>query len=388
MGPIAPIPMQTSELAIAIPAYGATQTGLEQKVCVKPKPVKRVIQLDFTRGLAILLVLGYHAITIPTSVLAFRIFEFPFKKFGWSGVDLFFVLSGFLVGGLLIGEYKTRGSIRIGRFIKRRGFKIWPAYYFYLLFQVISHHFPLSTFLVPNLLHLQNYLGTSLSHTWTLAVEEHFYLALPVLLVFLIGRRLNETQIVFILAGLCVGTLVLRTGLVFLLGSTRVWEYTHTRIDSLMFGVLLSYFYQFRRNALNRVMNQKILLGSVCILGLLFLSLVPDTSVLMHTIGYTVNYLSYGSLMLLILNSTGGWATSLAYRFIAWIGLYSYSIYLWHTSVRSPLVWLTAGMPNTLRWPVLLAAQIACGVGLGVLMAKVIEWPFLRLREKLIPSVS
>jgi peptidoglycan/LPS O-acetylase OafA/YrhL len=380
--------MQTSELAVEVPAYGITKTSLERKPEVKSKPGKRAIQLDFTRGVAILLVLGYHALTIPTTVFTFRLIEFPFKRFGWSGVDLFFVLSGFLVGGLLIGEYESRGSIRVMRFIKRRGFKIWPAYYFYLLFQVITRHFPLSTFLLPNLLHLQNYLGTSLSHTWTLAVEEHFYLALPVLLVFLTRARVRQSHIVAVLIGVCVGTLLIRSTMVFFLGSTRVWEYTHTRIDSLMFGVLLSYLYQCRRNIFDRLMNRKVLLVSLSLFGLLFLSLVPDTSALMHTIGYTINYLSYGSLLLLILSLNGRWTTALPFRLIAWIGIYSYSIYLWHNSVRTPLFWLSAHLQETVRWPVLLFSQIFCGVCLGVIMAKVIEWPFLRLRERLMPSAS
>src|SRR5437868_5735245 len=97
---------------------------------------KRNLELDFVRGIAILLVIGFHAITVPAHPF-FQSLDFVMKRIGWSGVDLFFVLSGFLVGGLLLKEYKDTGGINARRFIIRRGFKIWPAYYFYILFQVV-----------------------------------------------------------------------------------------------------------------------------------------------------------------------------------------------------------------------------------------------------------
>ena len=380
--------MPVSETVKAIPAYGITESGLERNRDTKSKPERRIIQLDFIRGIAILLVIGYHELTVPTSVVAFRVIDFPFKKFGWSGVDLFFVLSGFLVGGLLIGEYAKRGSIRAGRFITRRGFKIWPAYYCYLLFQIAVRHFPLSTFLIPNLLHLQNYLGTSLSHTWTLAVEEHFYLALPFLLIFLTRSKALQSHIILVLLGICAATFLVRSWMVIFLGSTRVSEYTHTRIDSLMFGVFLSYLYHCRRTVFDRLMNQTGLLLAITVAGVLFLSITSDTSALMRTIGYTINYLSYGSLMLLVLRSTGRWTESAPYRLIAWIGLYSYSIYLWHNSVRTPLFRLSAHLHGNLQWIALCLSQFVFAVLLGVLMAKLVEWPFLRLRERFVPTAA
>src|ERR1051325_7889657 len=77
--------------------------------------------LDVLRGVAVLLVIAYH---YP---------YFSIMKIAWIGVDLFFVLSGFLISGLLFLEIQRTGSIRIGRFLLRRGFKIYPAFYFYIL---------------------------------------------------------------------------------------------------------------------------------------------------------------------------------------------------------------------------------------------------------------
>src|ERR1700730_9432597 len=100
----------------------------------RPAESRRVMQLDFVRGIAILLVMEFHFLTVPIQNPLARAFEFFFKRIGWMGVDLFFVLSGFLVGGLLIQELLKARSIRIRRFLFRRMFKIWPAYYFYILF--------------------------------------------------------------------------------------------------------------------------------------------------------------------------------------------------------------------------------------------------------------
>lgn len=106
------------------------------------------------------------------------------------------MLSGFLVGGLLFKELKREGRLDVRRFLLRRGLKIWPAYYMFLLiatFQLLRHS-PYPTpraallHVLPNLIHLQNYLGTPFVITWTLSVEEHFYLLLPIL-IHLLSRR-------------------------------------------------------------------------------------------------------------------------------------------------------------------------------------------------------
>ena len=94
------------------------------------KPLKREIELDFVRGVAILMVIDFHS---PMGILFYPFRLMGFKHFGWAGVDVFFVLSGFLVGGLLVKEWKVRGRIDSKRFLIRRGFKIWPQYYFFIL---------------------------------------------------------------------------------------------------------------------------------------------------------------------------------------------------------------------------------------------------------------
>lgn len=132
----------------------------------------RIQILDFLRGIVIILVLFRHS----------SLHDFILTKIGWIGVDLFFVLSGFLVSGLLFKEYNKYGEINIKRFLIRRGFKIYPLFYItaipYLLFQIYYNNFSLYN-LFGDLLFMQNYVSNwayLYPGGWSLAVEEHFYL--------------------------------------------------------------------------------------------------------------------------------------------------------------------------------------------------------------------
>ena len=234
----------------------------------------RLAELDFLRGVAILLVLGHHLALTQAGYLQ-PVFDFLYR-FGWTGVDLFFVLSGFLVGGLLFQEIKQKDHLNVRRFIIRRGFKIWPSYYVYLgvsaLVLLGSDHLSLLRalkILLPNLLHVQNYCGPVgspggtpmpslhivLIHTWSLAVEEHFYLLLPLLLAFMLqrwpGQLKQFPRIVLFTSAVC---LILRC-------APPHWSYpyapgmylTHLRIDSLFFGVLIAYLYHLRPEVFARL---------------------------------------------------------------------------------------------------------------------------------------
>jgi peptidoglycan/LPS O-acetylase OafA/YrhL len=146
----------------------------------------RVKNLDALRAVAVLLVLGQH----------FEI-QKQWSKIGWFGVELFFVLSGYLVAGLLFSEYKSYGKIRIGNFYARRGLKIYPAFYFMLfctvLWQIFMiHDLPMKN-LAAEVFFFQNYVYGLLWHTWSLAVEEHFYIMLPLVLLIMI-RNIDLKQ--------------------------------------------------------------------------------------------------------------------------------------------------------------------------------------------------
>src|SRR5277367_6483083 len=122
-------------------------------------------RLDVLRCVAILLVLFHHGQITPL-----------FSRAGWVGVDLFFVLSGFLISGLLFGEYRKKGSIQFQRFFIRRGFKIYPAFYFLLAFvalvELYRHVFSSLTKYLHEVFFIQSYYPGIWSYTWSLAVEE------------------------------------------------------------------------------------------------------------------------------------------------------------------------------------------------------------------------
>src|SRR5689334_22927959 len=89
----------------------------------------RSLQIDMLRGIAILLVLGAHYVVVPSDLGVFQPLADAWRRIGWAGVDLFFVLSGFLVSGLLFAEYQKKQNVDVRRFVIRRGFKIWPPYF-------------------------------------------------------------------------------------------------------------------------------------------------------------------------------------------------------------------------------------------------------------------
>jgi peptidoglycan/LPS O-acetylase OafA/YrhL len=348
------------------------------------KTSSRVAQLDWVRGIAILLVIDHHALFLKTDNTLASVIQFVGSRIGWMGVDLFFVLSGFLVGGLLIQEITHTGHIRVGRFLVRRMLKIWPAYYFYILFQIIVRRHPLHSFVWQNLLNIQNYVGTSLSHTWSLAVEEHFYLLLPFVLLWIYRRQSLRVRIESILIGVCAAVLCIRVVTFPLVGAVRLqWE-THTRLDGLLFGVLLSHVLYASRERFDRILRHRAILAVLSV-SVFLLGLVTTESAYMPTVGYTVNYLCFGAFTLLIYGYHGWLVQTSLYRAIAWIGRYSYGIYLWHLSVREPLLHMAERLPQSFAWFPLLVAQYAAAIVLGVIVTKLIEFPVLRLRDHLFP---
>src|SRR6266436_3971304 len=152
----------------------------------------RNLQLDFLRGVAILLVILRHTVLfhIPG-------WEASLVQFGWAGVDLFFVLSGFLISGLLFSEYRQNGMIRFARFAVRRALKIYPAFYFLVLLTVLARiALHTSDAVLRPLLHdvffMQSYTPGTYGHFWSLSVEEHFYILFPLALYFMLRRKRPE----------------------------------------------------------------------------------------------------------------------------------------------------------------------------------------------------
>ncbi len=385
-----------------------------------PSSAKRIVSLDVLRGIAIGLVLFAHVpFDRPTAW-----FGYPTLKrlilSGWIGVDLFFVLSGFLVAGLLFREFQRRGTIDVGRFLLRRGLKIWPSYYAafgaMLALEILLGWFASGTAdwgLIPRTwpswLFLQNYAYNNWTWTWTLAVEEHFYLTIPFCLLLLLQfRERGDAQrrsrlILGSMLAFCACILAARTAQAFRFPASAwktLYYPTHFRVDSLLFGVLISYVYHFHRSWFERLRPYRILILLSALVLLAPVTLWPlGTGRFCVSIGFTLLYLSFGGI--LIVTMLTDWsrcphhlarAAQPMVRVLQLLGIYSYTIYITHFALYR----LVPDMNDALRgwltthwglstWPatlIICTVYVVIAIGSGMLLSHVVERPVLAWRER------
>ena len=323
--------------------------------------------LDVLRGVAILLVIGFH-------LNVWGVF-----KVGWIGVDLFFVLSGFLISGLLFRDYEKLGTIHLGHFWFRRAFKILPPLYTYLAASALAmatvHCFPGRVYWSTALFY-SNYLprldsaGALVVHIWSLAIEEHFYLLCPVLLSFLVRFRRSPFAVLpaigLALAVVCFTLRVKDPG---------HYTYTHSRVDALFAGVTLRYFERFRPAWFRKLGTPVVLL-----LGLTFwipAYLTYDSNAMLRSADTTWALVAAAALVgWCFCNDSAAWWNHSLFRTLASVGFYSYSIYLW----QQPVTMFFRGMAPAVFFTTCgFVFSVAAGVG----AAKLIEIPALRLRERI-----
>lgn len=362
----------------------------------------RLKRLDILRCLAILLVIAAHS----------RICYFT-NQVGWTGVDLFFVLSGFLISGLLYSEYKKRQAISFRRFFVRRGLKIYPAFYVLILATVIAQHLlwhgapsPFRNIL-NELIFIQNYRYGLWGHTWSLAVEEHFYIGLALLLL-LLGRvssdRVNPfrsipaifavvTTLCLILRGLTIWVLPPDGNL-----TAHVTNPTHARMDALFFGVFLGYLHHFHPAVIQKILrptSSRIVIGVLSALLLSTCYFFDRDAHFLLFIGLTLLYLGYGGLFLLVMGVRGVFtgATAKVLEKIgtacAYIGRHSYSIYIWHAPylVVLPMVF-TRILRVRVPFPIMVALDFIGSCALGIFFAHLVEFPVLKLRDRFFPMLQ
>ena len=394
----------------AIAPQGASGLGVLPSVDTttreQPLTRTRLKELDVLRAIAVLLVLCSH---VPS-------FDW-LQRSGWIGVDLFFVLSGFLVSGLLYSEYKKHGTLSPKRFLVRRGLKIYPAFYAFVIGSVLlmlaTRMAIPSDLLLAEIFFVQNYYGGLWGHTGSLCIEEHFYLLLTAGL-YLLWRRPGIRATPFdaipkMTLLVAVGVLAARI-LTFLLvvpyNFQTHFKPTHLRIDSLLFGVCLAYFHHFHHEKfasfIRRYRLPIILFGLAAIAPAV---VFPVDSMFMSTIGFTLLYLGFGCVLLFALYRSGSRANSRIFgapgNLLARVGAYSYSVYLWHlvvaslglTLIRRAYTYASAtlsqGMlPQQLHPLVEFAAYVVASVAVGIVTAKLVEVPVLTLRDRYFPGRS
>ena len=359
------------------------------------------IGLDHLRALAISLVFLYH----------YTIFQHPawmnnsFIHFGWCGVDLFFVLSGFLISNQLIAAWQKRHEIPFREFYIKRIFRIFPPYFFVLLIYIFIPAFHERETLAPlwkMFSFTQNYgqdirrYGT-FSHAWSLCVEEQFYLLLPIILLCVLSSGMKKKS-GWLILGIFLFTMVLRWISWETLLKPNIdsddfgmnwykWIYypTYTRLDGLMVGVGIATLYRFRESwltSLNRYANWMIIAG--CILFALTLFLCMDQYSASATIfGFSLIAITFGFFVLssILPGSLLYQTKSVITKNLASL---SYSLYLSHKGIiHLTQTWLGGlGLRGNSNW-MFLFCILTCITG-ALVMRILIEKPFFRIRNKLL----
>jgi peptidoglycan/LPS O-acetylase OafA/YrhL len=318
------------------------------------------------------------------------------ERGGWIGVDIFFVLSGFLVSGLLFREHQKYGNILGFRFLIRRGFKIYPSFWLLIALTALVGFFHHRNPLIQTIAELtftQNYFPGLWWHTWSLAVEEHFYLLLVLFLIFLTRSREDNPFRSIPKAFVVLATLTLLARV----ATAYTHEYSnqislfpsHLRIDSLFFGVLISYYYHYNTSTFARFAHRwkwyLIAFGIIALIPPFLFSI--EKAPFVYTIGLTLLYAGSGCLLMVC--SVISLPASRAANLVAYVGSHSYSIYLWAGAISS---WLMPFLAKMLAphwsWPVGVSCYVLSTLALGISMALFVEFPMLKIRDRWFPSRS
>ena len=340
---------------------------------------RHVPELDGLRGVAIIAVIIHHHLT-PFSLAG-----------GFLGVDLFFVLSGFLITSLLLTEFDRTKTISLRKFYMRRVLRLGPALFLYLLAcLLVTYHTQLLEItrevrlVAIALVYLTNWRmafgwDPSLDPTaiiWSLSIEEQFYLVWPLLLCACLALKLRRR---FIIAGLVlviVAVMAHRNSLLNTGASlTRLYYGTDTRADAPLMGCLLALFPMTAVGAwARRSLNLAGVLSAAALLYLIGTSSFSNQ--FLYRGGYTAVALLAGIVILIAANSPP-WilAVTLQLRPLRWFGQISYGLYLWHWLVVRSTSFYYLGYWEP--W-----ARLALAVGIASASFYLVEQPFNQLKSR------
>jgi len=306
--------------------------------------------LDGLRGIAILFIVFFHTIKfIPKS--NFEHYYFNFNRALWVGVDLFFVLSGFLITGILL-ETKNRKKY-FKNFYMKRFLRIFPLYYLFIVFSIfvlpqlfISSDLKIDTASALNnqvwyWAYLSNFLGMKegLTHiflgpTWSLAIEEQFYLIWPIFVYLLTKNRLLVTSVVLIiLSNLLRLYLYHKSGY----SDTAIYVFTLTRLDPLLIGAVIAVL--IRKDCFIKLSKYAVLVFFVSLYFLVQMHLENNylykNKIDVINYGYLLIAICFGSLLYILLSLKENNIISKIFslKFLKFFGKYSYALYLFNQPI-------------------------------------------------------
>lgn len=355
-------------------------------------------ELDGIRSIAILLVIFFHGRIIAMPQTFAEKIYYALVETGWIGVDLFFVLSGFLITGILLDTFKQKDYFR--NFYLRRILRIFPLYYAVLiLFTVLSLFGLLTSFdqksvigQISYWLYLQNWLSLldisptkTISHFWSLAIEEQFYLIWPALVLF--SARRNAV------GKLCLTTIILAfiVRAIFVSYDQLAYFFTFSRMDTLALGAAIAFLLR-KYGSLNSFRPAALILAAISAVIVVIVTITQrgfyghDPEVLLY--GLLPLAIFFASFLVIALTASEQGLLKQALRspWLRTIGTISYGVYIFHW----PIAVLLQGI-----WPVInnfwinqlgFTAVIAVSsITVAWFSYQYFEKPFLRLKDKIAP---
>jgi len=362
-------------------------------------PDTYVAALDGVRGIAILLVMFFHTTVLATPILGGGHFDqsiWQAARAGWSGVDLFFVLSGYLITGILLDTRGREGYFK--SFYARRFLRIFPLYYAFLAFVllILPTVAPALVHDVARLRERQMWFWTyltnigmaihtdwaTLPHFWSLAVEEQFYLIWPTVVLLVSPVRLKWVTIwLFVIA------LAARIGL--LMSGARaeaVFLLTPARMDTLAIGALLAVLARDPSSAgrIPQWSGRAALVGGLALLAIVVMrGTLEEYDPVVQTAGYTLLAVFFAGVVGSVAGGQSGWfGRAMEWSPLRYLGRRSYALYVIH-----PLVLVAARrVAVTQRLPAVLGSEILPQIaywGLclgGSVIAAEVSWRLLESR--------
>lgn len=352
---------------------------------IASRPPAHLPGLDGLRALAVLTVMVFHA--WPAALTG-----------GMIGVDLFFVLSGFLISLLLVAEYRESGAIGLRNFYLRRCLRLMPAFLLMLLVFVgycllrfdgraLERYLQSVALAVTYTSNWARALSLNsvegLGHTWSLAMEEQFYLFWPLLLLGLLRLGGGPRQLVAVVVVLALVSWGWRVILAWHgAGADRLYNGLDTRLDALMVGGALGVAQAFGLLESLRRPGARLMLGLAAVPALLYLVAVATRA--HYWVDMRLYYwmlalveLSAACLILNVVCNSSGWLNRLlCLRGLVWLGGISYGLYLWHFPIY---VFMRADGASP--WRILLLGSLATLL-VACLSYYWLERPFLCLKRR------
>ncbi|MFZ6734766.1 acyltransferase family protein [Undibacterium sp. Ji42W] len=357
-------------------------------------PHKRITGLDTLRALAILMVLMSHYCGF---VSRHQTFGFA-GDIGWAGVDLFFVLSGYLIGNQIMSAAANGQALSLKNFFARRLLRTLPNYYVvlaaYFIFPALAGRSTSS--LWQFLTFSQNIgleYGQTFTHSWSLCIEEQFYLILPILSLVLI-RLKSPLWLAWGLLIAAIGGGMLFRGVAFMDGhpafDAQVYYSSFGRFDELLPGVAIAMLKNFHAGLYDRIMRhgQALLItGLLAAGGTLYCINSDDYNKLMivNSLGFSLVAVSFAILTLAAL-SPNSYLRRLRLPGAAQLALWSYAVYLVHKPVFMLIAVELRNRHIDAEAPLTIVLVTAAGIFGGWLLYRMVETPFMQLRARWFPG--